>query len=71
MMPTGFFIWFCVNSTELLPCSSTHIDSTEIIKVEGREEAQPDREEEEERRKRGGKERKAHPGLGKKKKERS
>jgi hypothetical protein len=57
-----------VNSTELLPCSSTHIDSTEIIKVEGREEAQPDREEEEKRRKRGGKERKAHPGLGKKKK---
>jgi len=42
-----------VNSTELLPCSSTHIDSTEIIKVEGREEAQPDREEEEERRKGG------------------
>jgi hypothetical protein len=53
-----------VNSTELLPCSSTHIDSTEIIKVEGREEAQPDREEEEERRKGG----KPPPGIGKKKK---
>jgi len=41
-----------VNSTELLPCSSTHIDSAEIIKVEGREEAQPGPRKEEKKRER-------------------
>jgi len=34
--------------------ASAHIDSAEIIKVEGREEAQTDREEEEERKRGGG-----------------